>query len=340
MNDFTDKLLADLDAFLVTRPANVRYLTGFDHPEDAWVWLDREEPLLVTTPLYENPLRDRRLPHLLGRPARWPDLLAERARGRVGFEAAHLDYRTARALAQAWPRAELVATEGRIEAEREEKRPEEVAAIREAMRIAREAFLASAPLLRPGTPEAAFAAELECAMRRLGAEARAFPTIVASGPRGAYPHAGASPAPLPKAGLVTVDWGARYAGYHSDVTRTRALGEPSEEEKRLHRAVKEALEAALSALAPGVGAGELDARAREVLEGYGLLPYYPHALGHGVGLEVHEAPRIAIESDAVLRPGMVVTLEPGVYVPGVGGAREEELVLVTEEGFELLSAGL
>lgn len=340
VNDFTEDLLADLDALLVTKPENVRYLTGFEHPEDAWVWVDGGGILLVTTPLYANPLRERTLPHAIERPQRWPELLRERARGRVGFEAAHLPYARARALAEAWPEAELMPTEGRVEALRRIKSEEEKSLIVRAMAIARTAFLAVRPEIRPGLTEEDFAASLECAMRRRGAEDRAFATIVASGTRGAYPHAGASDAPLPENGLVTVDWGARYRGYHSDVTRTLALGEPQPELARAHRAVREALEAALAKARPGVPVKELDQAAREVLAGYDLLDYYPHALGHGVGLEVHEAPRVAIESDEVLRPGMVITLEPGVYLPGLGGAREEELVWIGENGIEVLSEGM
>jgi len=177
-------------------------------------------------------------------------------------------------------------------------------------------------------------------MRRRGAEGRAFPTIVASGENGAFPHAGAGEKPLKRGELVTLDFGARYAGYHSDVTRTLMLGEVSPERSRLLRAVKKALAAAMEHVAPGRPIAEADRAARAVLEAEGLLRYYPHALGHGVGLEVHEAPRISHHSEGVFEPGMVVTIEPGVYVPGVGGARVEELLHITEDGALVLSKDL
>ncbi len=339
MNDFT-QLLEDLDGLLVTHPANVRYLSGFPHAEDAWLWLDAGGPLLLASPLYQNDLEAAGLPHLLGRPEAWPRLLAGRARGRVGFEAGRLPYATARRLGEALPGAELVPTQGRVEALRVRKRPEEVERIRRAMAIAREAYLEARPRVRPGVPEIEVAAWLECGMRQRGAEGRAFPTIVASGENGAFPHAGAGPKALAEGELVTLDFGARHAGYHSDVTRTLALGEVPPQRRRLLTAVEAALEAAMARLGPGVPLAEPDRAARAVLEAEGLLAHYPHALGHGVGLEVHEAPRLSHRSPGVLEPGMVVTVEPGVYVPGLGGARVEELVWITEEGYQVLSDGM
>ena len=339
MNDFT-RLLEGLDALLVTHPANVRYLSGFPHAEDAWLWLDAKGPLVLATPLYENDLEEAGLPHLLGRPKDWPKLLAERARGRVGFESEHLSHAALEGLKAALRGVELVPVRGRVEALRIKKRPEEVERIRRAMAIAREAYREVRPLVRPGVREVEVAAELECGMRRRGAEGRAFPTIVASGPHGAFPHAVAGEKALREGELVTLDFGARYRGYHSDVTRTLALGEVPAELARILNAAKAALEAALLRVGPGKPIAEADRAARAVLEREGLLPYYPHALGHGVGLEVHEAPRISFESEGVFEPGMVVTIEPGVYVPGLGGARVEELVWITEEGYAVLSEGL
>ncbi len=339
VNDFT-ALLANLDALLITQPANVRYLTGFPHAEDAWLWIDGTGPRLLASPLYENDLKDFGLPYLLGRPKDWPRLLAERARGRVGFESTHLSYGDFQRLSESLKGAELVPTEGRVEALRVKKRPDEVEKIRVAMRIAREAYREALTEVRPGVREREVAAALECAMRRRGAEGRAFPTIVASGENGAFPHAGASERPLREGELVTLDFGARHQGYHSDVTRTLPLGQIAPELSRLLRAVQDALSAALEHIGPGRPLAEPDRAARAVLEAEGLLRYYPHALGHGVGLEVHEAPRISHESGGRFEPGMVVTIEPGVYIPGLGGARVEELVLITENGFLILSNDL
>ncbi len=339
VNTFTT-LLRDLDALLITHPANVRYLTGFPHAEGAWLWIDDAGPRLLASPLYENDLKNFALPYLLGLPKDWPRLLAERARDRVGFEKAHLSYGDFQKLSEALKGVELVPTEGRVEALRLKKRPEEVVKIRRAMEIARAAYREVVPEIRPGAREREVAAALECAMRRRGAEGRAFPTIVASGENGAFPHAGAGEKPLREGELVTLDFGARYAGYHSDVTRTLPLGEVAPELSRLLRAVQDALSAALEHIGPGRSLAEPDRAARAVLEAEGLLRYYPHALGHGVGLEVHESPRISHESRGRFEPGMVVTIEPGVYIPGLGGARVEELVLITENGFLVLSDDL
>ena len=338
--ELTPRLLEGLDGLLVTHPANLRYLSGFPHGEDAWLWLDAKGPLLLASPLYENDLEALGLPHRLGRPRDWPHLLAERARGRVGFEPEHLAYGDYQRLLEAFKGAELVPAGGRVEALRLKKRPDEVEKIRRAMAIARDAYREALPEVRPGVSEIQVAAALECAMRRRGAEGRAFPTIVASGENGAFPHAGASEKPLREGELVTLDFGARYQGYHSDVTRTLALGEVSPELSRILRAVQAALAAALERVGPGRPIAEADRAARAVLEAEGLLRCYPHALGHGVGLEVHEAPRISHQSEGVFEPGMVVTIEPGVYVPGLGGARVEELVLITEDGALILSGDL
>jgi Xaa-Pro aminopeptidase len=179
--------------------------------------------------------------------------------------------------------------------------------------------------------------ELEFFLRRRGAEGVAFPPIVASGVRGALPHAGASEKPLRAGELVTLDLGAKVAGYHSDMTRTFALGQVEGELKTAFQAVLAALERALEALRPGRTGKEVDALAREELGRYGLDRYFVHSLGHGVGLAVHEGPSLSPYTEDVLEPGMVVTVEPGVYLPGLGGVRIEELVLITEDGFELLS---
>ena len=175
-------------------------------------------------------------------------------------------------------------------------------------------------------------------MRRLGAQAPAFGTIVASGVRGALPHGRASQKVLEVGELVTVDFGARVGGYHSDCTRTLPCGAVTDPELlRLYRAVLEAQETALAAIRPGLRTADLDALARQVLGRYGLAEYFTHSLGHGVGLDVHEAPGMRATSPDVLRAGMVITVEPGVYLPGVGGVRIEELVLVTDGGGEVLS---
>jgi Xaa-Pro aminopeptidase len=166
-----------------------------------------------------------------------------------------------------------------------------------------------------------------------------FETIVASGPRSALPHGRASEAKIPSRGFVVCDWGVILAGYCSDRTRTVYVGRPAERDRRVYDAVLEAQLAAIAAVKPGVTVAEADAAARNLLRRKGLARYFTHSTGHGVGLEIHEAPRIAAGQNEVLQPGMVITIEPGVYLPGKGGVRIEDMVVVTERGCEVLAPG-
>jgi Xaa-Pro aminopeptidase len=325
----------ELDALYITRPENVRYLTGFPHPEDAQVLITPEGAFLLTDPRYPEAERESRIPaRVLKREER--EALFQDLRGRVGFEAEHLPYAALERLRELSP-AEWVPTKGVIERLRLKKRPEEVARIRQAQALAERALERALALLRPGVEEREVALEIEFFLRKEGAEGVAFPPIVASGARGALPHARASEKRLEPGELITLDLGAKVAGYHSDMTRTVALGKPSPEMRRVYEAVQEALEVALQGLKPGRTGKEVDALAREALGRHGLDRYFVHSLGHGVGLAVHEGPGLSPYTEEVLEPGMVVTVEPGVYLPGVGGVRIEELVLITEDGIELLS---
>jgi len=325
----------ELDALYITRPENVRYLTGFPHPEDAQVLIAPEGAFLLTDPRYPEAERESRLPaRVLKREER--EALLQDLRGRVGFEAEHVPYAALERLRELSP-AEWVPTKGVVERLRLKKSPEEVARIRQAQALAERALERALALLRPGVEEREVALEIEFFLRKEGAEGVAFPPIVASGARGALPHAGASEKRLEPGELITLDLGAKVAGYHSDMTRTVALGKPSPEMRRVYEAVQEALEVALQGLKPGRTGKEVDALAREALGRHGLDRYFVHSLGHGVGLAVHEGPGLSPYTEEVLEPGMVVTVEPGVYLPGVGGVRIEELVLITEDGIELLS---
>jgi Xaa-Pro aminopeptidase len=325
----------ELDALYITRPENVRYLTGFPHPEDAQVLIAPEGAFLLTDPRYPEAERQSQVPaKVLRREER--EALFQDLRGRVGFEAEHLPYATLERLRELSP-AEWVPTKGVIERLRLKKRPEEVARIRQAQALAEKALEHALGLLKPGVEEREVALEIEFFLRKAGAEGVAFPPIVASGARGALPHARASEKRLEAGELVTLDLGAKVAGYHSDMTRTVALGKPPLEMRRVHQAVLSALEVALENLRPGRTGKEVDALTREELKRHGLDRYFVHSLGHGVGLGVHEGPSLSPYTEEVLEPGMVVTVEPGVYLPGVGGVRIEELVLLTEDGIELLS---
>ncbi len=323
-----------LDAFYVTRPENVRYLSGFPHPEDAQVLVTQEGAFLLTDPRYPEAEQESRIPaKVLKREEKEEAFKA--LRGRVGFEAEHLPYAALEGLRELAP-AEWVPTKGVIERLRLKKTPEEVERIRKAQALSEEALAHALTLLKPGVLEWDIALEIEFFLKRRGAGV-AFPPIVASGVRGALPHAGASEKPLRAGELVTLDLGAKVAGYHSDMTRTIALGRVDGELRRAFAATLAALERVLEAIGPGKNTKELDALAREELKRFDLDRYFVHSLGHGVGLAVHEGPALSPYLEDTLEPGMVVTLEPGVYLPGMGGVRIEELVLITETGVELLS---
>ena len=181
------------------------------------------------------------------------------------------------------------------------------------------------------------AAELEYEARRAGADGMSFETIIASGTRSALPHGRASEAVIPPCGFVVCDFGVILAGYCSDMTRTVHVGKPDPEMRRVYEAVRDAQQAALGVVEAGVSASEVDRSARKVLQGKGLGRHFTHSTGHGVGLEIHESPRLAAGQKDVLQPGMVITIEPGAYLPGVGGVRIEDMVVVTKEGCEVLT---
>ena len=191
--------------------------------------------------------------------------------------------------------------------------------------------------LRAGVPESTVAAKLEYMARRAGAAGMSFETIVASGERSALPHGVASSAKLPSAGFVVLDYGVVLNGYCSDMTRTVHLAKVPADMRALYIAVLEAQLAAISAVHPGATTGEVDEAARHELKRAKLDRYFTHSTGHGVGLEIHEPPRVGARSEAVLQPGMVITIEPGVYLPGKCGIRIEDMLLVTEHGYEVLT---
>src|SRR5271168_2591126 len=217
------------------------------------------------------------------------------------------------------------------------KDEDELKLIAKAARLGCELFEEILPTIQSGVAETAIAAELEFAARCGGAEGMSFETIVASGTRSALPHGQASAARLPRKGFVTLDFGVILNGYCSDMTRTVHLGEAGRQERFAYDAVLEAQEAGVAAVRPGATCGEVDEAARGVLRKAGLAEYFTHSTGHGVGIEIHEAPRIAKEQETVLAPGMVVTIEPGIYIAGQFGIRIEDMVAVTRQGGQVLT---
>jgi Xaa-Pro aminopeptidase len=232
----------------------------------------------------------------------------------------------------------FVSTEGLVARIREVKDADEVAAMRRAATLGCELFEGVLEHIVPGAAETEVAAQLELMARRGGAEAMSFETIVASGERSALPHGRATLAKLPKRGFVTLDFGVLLNGYCSDMTRTVHLGKGSQRERDVYHSVLEAQKAAVAMVAPGVTCGDIDEAARSVLREAGLEKAFSHSTGHGVGLEIHEGPRIATKQAQLLQPGMVITIEPGAYLAGEFGIRIEDMVLVTAKGNDVLTA--
>lgn len=330
------------DAFLVTHPANVRYLCGFTG-SSGMVAVARGRRVLFTDGRYTTQARQEaqalrvaiaRGP-LLEEAAAW--LGRQRAR-RIAVEAQHMTLAARSALVRLLPsKARLKPLEGLVERQRMVKEPGEVALIRAAVRLGSSLFQRALKVLRPGVTEAEVAGEIEHAARRAGAQGMSFETIVAGGRRSALPHGIASSQPVPNKGFVVLDFGVILGGYCSDMTRTVHMGRAPGKSREMYQVVREAQEKAIAAVRPGVKAGEVDYAARSLLQKAGLGRYFTHSTGHGLGLEIHEPPRLGKNQTEVLEPGMVVTIEPGAYVAGRGGVRIEDVVVVTPGGCEVLT---
>jgi len=325
------------DALLVTHPANVRYLSGFSSPEDARVLVTQEAATLLTDGRYIAQAGEESRLSVEVLEGTWTEKLGERLNGhRVAVEAEHLTLATFEELKEKLGR-EPTPTKGLVSELRLVKSPQEIETLRQAAHLTDRAFEHILGFLRAGRTEVEVALELERFLRVEGAEGTSFETIVASGVRSAMPHGVASSKVIARGELVTLDFGAKLDGYHADMTRTLAVGEVRDEQRRMYEAVLEAQLAALEALAPGRDGQDVDAQAREVLRREGLEEHFTHGLGHGVGLEVHEGPRLRKGVSQTLEPGMAVTVEPGVYIPGEAGMRIEDLTVITETGYERLS---
>jgi Xaa-Pro aminopeptidase len=328
----------ELDYLLVTNLVNVRYLAGFTGTNGVCL-VGRDERLFLTDFRYVEraKLEVPDFERLRGK----QDLIgdaAERLSGRVGFEDQHMSVRQFRRLRElVGERAELVAAGGLVEDLRAVKEPDELRSIREAADLADDMYeyLCSRGLV--GRTEREVALDLEREMRERGAEDPSFPSIVAGGAHGALPHAQPRPERIQPNTLVIVDMGCRLDGYCSDCTRTFATGELDDEAGAVYELVLSAQQEALAAVRAGADERAVDSVARDRIAEAGHGEHFGHGLGHGVGLEVHEAPRLAQSAEGALAAGNVVTVEPGVYLPGAFGVRIEDLVIVTDDGSDVLS---
>jgi Xaa-Pro aminopeptidase len=330
---------AGCDALLVTHLTNIRYLTGFTGSA-ALLLVLADDVVFVSDGRYRDQAAEQLAASGIAAqieitPTEQDVRLAAAARGiaRVGLEASHVSWSAKRRYAtKVFDGATLVATDGLVEALRGVKDDGEVTRIEAACRIADDALAAVLPRLRDEPLEHEFALELDFTMRRLGANDVSFDTIVASGPNGAKPHARPGDRRVREGDLVVIDFGALLDGYHSDMTRTVSIGEPSATQRRMDEVVRAAQAAGVAAVRPGVGGADVDRVCRDVIGEAGWGDAFLHGTGHGVGLDIHEEPRVSTTSTATLEPGHVVTVEPGVYLPEHGGVRIEDTVVVTTGG--------
>jgi Xaa-Pro aminopeptidase len=346
----------NIDGLIVTAPANIRYLTNHAGSAGTLVATADAMHVLVDFRYRESVRLLQESPSACPTLRVWPvpasydeallTCLDEIAVSTVGFEAGHLTVARhewlVRSAAARRIGVRFRATERVVEQARVVKDAGEIASLREAARrltpVARAAFEA----VRPGVVERTVAARIEAALRDAGFERPAFDTIVASGPNGALPHYRAGERRLEEGDLVVLDFGGVLDGYCSDLTRTVAVATAAAEARRVHQAVREAQQAAIDAVRPGIATTDVDRAARRVLEAHGLGEAFGHGTGHGLGLDVHEEPRVtrprADVSPVLLEPGMVFTIEPGAYLPEWGGVRIEDDVLVTALGCEVLTS--
>jgi Xaa-Pro aminopeptidase len=334
----------EADVLLVTDLINVRWLTGFTGSNAAAVVGREGSRRFVTDFRYLTQSAEEVDPAWEREIA--VDLLAGVVKGlpgsgdlRVAFDDAHMSVKDHGRLA-GMVRAgiELVPAGGAIEALRAVKDADELEAIRAAARLADDALTEVLGRGLVGRTEREVALDLEFTMRRMGAQAASFPPIVAAAEHGALPHATPREVPIPAGTLVVVDWGAQLDGYASDCTRTYATGDIDPRDGQVYELVLRAQEAAVAAVRAGPTGREVDAVARSIIDAAGHAEHFGHGLGHGVGLDVHEGPRLSKQGETALAAGMVVTVEPGVYVPGAVGVRIEDLVIVTDEGAEVVSS--
>jgi Xaa-Pro aminopeptidase len=320
------------DAALITSLANVRYLTGLASTNAALLLPVHGPAVLATDSRYEQTARreapgleliiDRFIEPALTR------LAGARGLRTVAFEAHEMTVERHQELSSLDGRTALVPSGRIIEELRMVKDETEIALLARACAITGEAFCAALPGIEPGRTERGLAILLERAMIDLGAEAVAFDTIVASGPNGAIPHHVPADRPFAAGDLITIDCGARYAGYHADMTRTVALGEPAAWQRDIYALVAQAQRAGIEAATVGADVSAVDAAARDLIAAAGHGGHFRHGLGHGVGLEVHEAPTIGYGKTGTLMDGVPVTVEPGIYLPGRGGVRIEDTLVV------------
>ncbi|HHU60427.1 MAG: Xaa-Pro peptidase family protein [Bacillota bacterium] len=341
LDSIRDKLRAqEADVFLVTSPINRRYLTGFTGSAGT-VWISADKQAILTDFRYVEQVKEQcpdwELIEIEDVNTSLKTLIDDQNVKKIVYEK---DFVTV-GLLEEWEKnlnAKFVPIGGWVQEMRIIKKSEEIEFIRQAAQIGDRAFAKLLPTINSGITESELAIELEYIVRKMGAEGMSFDPIVASGPRSALPHARPGERVLSVGDFVVFDFGCIVNGYCSDMTRTIVIGEPEERHMLIYDLVLKAQKESLAAIAPGKTGAEIDAVAREIISDAGYGEYFGHGLGHGVGLEIHENPRLSRRDDTVLEPGMVVTVEPGIYLPDFGGVRIEDMVVVTDEGCDVLTS--
>ncbi len=334
---------SETDGLLVSNDYNRRYVSGFTG-SSGWLLISATDALLISDSRYTEqagkqaqdftvvPQSGQFAPLLM-------DLSKQHGVGRLAFESEHVSVATHNSYHEVLDgEIDLIGSQGAVENLRVSKEPDEVAALQRAITIADSALDELLTWLHPGVTEKDVAWRLEVLIREAGAEGLSFPSIVAAGPNGAMPHHRPGNDVIPRDTFIVMDFGCIADGYCSDMTRTVALGTPSPEMRAIYGLVFEAQEKAAAHVRAGMSGVEADALAREVIVAAGHGDHFGHGLGHGVGLEIHEAPRLSpLAGDTPLPEGAVVSIEPGVYLPGVGGVRIEDLVLLRKDGADVLT---
>ena len=332
-----------VDGYWVRCPVNVRYLCGFTGEDSSLVaGADGSSFLITDSRFTEQARREADVEELICREDSMTSavrkLCHDAGISRLALTSRRVTYRDWHRLEQDEELTLQALDQGLPEELRTTKSAAEIAAIRRSVEVNEQAFRRWQESIEPGQTESMAAARLEYEQRLDGAESRAFETICASGPRASMPHARTGSAELRQDTSLLVDWGARVDGYCSDLTRTLSVGRMPQKTGELIRIAVEAQQAALDTMEPGAAAAEVDQAVRDVIAGHGYGDNIAHGCGHGVGLEVHEAPRLSVKNDDELKPGMVVTLEPGIYIEGEAGARVEDVIALTEDGCKVLSS--
>ncbi len=330
----------DVDAIIIRGMDNIYYLTGFRGSEGSLL-ITKGDVVLLTDFRYityaAEVTKDVTIVEAKEKDNPLAMLCSRYGIKRIGFDSYNTVYQVYQRWHETVPEVELLPIGSELEGIRAQKEPEELLAIRRAIQIATEAFSRILEHIAPGTTEKRVAAELDHAMRMLGADGPSFDTIVASGARAALPHAQPSGKPLRQGETVIIDFGCLCDGYTCDETCTIAIGDVDQKMREIFGVVDEARKTGIKAVRAGLPVSELDALVRGAVEEHGYGEFFRHGTGHGVGIAVHEAPAITSKTEGLLEENMVITVEPGIYIPNVGGIRMEDMVLVRENGGEVMT---